>query len=116
MRSACETISPTPKRSKALHLNGCNAFAWRTCYECLLADRREVSSRAKTLILLEHVKDEMVPRVVTSRARVVVVPTAVVHWNLHLSRVAIVHAVAAAIVVIATEVLWVEDVGIMVEA
>lgn len=45
------------------------------------------------LTFLEHVKYEVVAPVVASRAGIVVVPMLVVHWNLHLRRIAVVHAV-----------------------
>lgn len=65
---------------------------------------------------LEHVGQEMVTGVVTALAWVFVVPLAVVHRNLHFGWVAIVHAVATAIVFATVEVLWIEDVRIVVES
>ncbi len=66
-------------------------------------------------ISLEHVEYEVVSPVISVVAWISVVPLTVVYGDLHLGRVTIVHAVAAAIVLVAPKVLWVIDVRIMVE-
>ena len=65
---------------------------------------------------LEYVGNEMVTGVVSALAWILVVPLAVVHRNLHFGWVAIVHAVAAAVVFAAVEVLWIEDIRVVVES
>ena len=47
---------------------------------------------------------------------VVIMPVAIVHGNLHLWWIAIVHAITAPIVVAALEILWVENIRIVVKA
>lgn len=65
---------------------------------------------------LEHVGDEMVAPVVAAARWVFVVPFLVVHRNLHFGWVTIVQAVAAAVVLVAVEVLWIVHERIVVEA
>jgi len=55
-------------------------------------------------------------KVVPARAWVVVVPLLVVNRNSHFSRIAVVKAIGAAVIVVAPIVLWVSDVRIVVEA
>ena len=64
---------------------------------------------------LEHVQNEMVSPVIPARTGIVIVPTPVVHGNLHLRWIAVVQAIAALIVFAATEILWIVDIGVVVE-
>lgn len=57
----------------------------------------------------------MVTAVIPPGRWIFIVPTAIVDGNLHFSRIAIVHAVAASIVLAAVEVLWIVNVWIVVK-
>jgi len=65
---------------------------------------------------LERIEDEVVPGVIATTARIHVVPLLVVDGNPHFWRIAMVQAVAAAVVLLSPEILWVVDVGVVVEA
>lgn len=64
---------------------------------------------------LEHIEDEVVPRMVAAWARVLVVPVPVVNWDLHFRRVTVVQAIAALVVLAPQEVLGIKHVRVMVE-
>ncbi len=66
--------------------------------------------------MLEHVKNEMVAGVVASIAGIFVMPLPVINRNLHFCGITMVKAVAAAIVLVALEVLWVENVWVVIES
>ena len=55
------------------------------------------------------------PRVVLAAVGVVVVPLAIVHRHSHFRRIAMVHIVAATVILVAPEVLRVVHVGVMVK-
>jgi hypothetical protein len=73
-------------------------------------------SQCRSLGRLEHVKDEMVAPMVPSVGRILIIPVAVVNRDLSFGSIAIVHAIAAAVVLIPVKVLWVVDVRVVVEA
>ena len=52
---------------------------------------------------------------VTLRRWIVVVPLAIVNWDLHFRRVSMVKTIAAAKVLIAIEVLWIVNIRIVIE-
>ncbi len=56
------------------------------------------------------------PPVVAARTGVIVVPMAIVDWDLHFRWITVVHTIAALIVLATAIVLWVEHVRIVVES
>src|SRR3954468_8533130 len=64
---------------------------------------------------LEDVENEVGPFVIRTWSRVIAKPMAVVHWDPHLGRIAVVQAVGAAVVLVAPIVLRVVHVRVMVE-
>lgn len=75
-------------------------------------DRREGS----IFLLLKDVQDEVMAPVVPALVGIIVVPMPVVDGDLHFRWIPMVHAVAAAVVLVAAKVLRVVDVGIVVKA
>jgi len=73
-------------------------------------------SPSSACVSLEDVGYEVMTPVVAFLAGILVMPTAVVDRNLHLGRIAIVQAIAAAVVLVAIKILWVVNVGIVQEA
>ena len=65
---------------------------------------------------LEHVQDKMVARVKAALAWVVVVPLFVVDRDSHLRRIPMVHAIAATVVLLTVEILWVVNIRVVIEA
>lgn len=57
----------------------------------------------------------MVTGVITAIGWIVIVPMLVVHRNLHFWWIAIVHIIAAAIIFVTPEILWIKNIRIMVE-
>ncbi len=54
--------------------------------------------------------------VVWSTGRIIIIPLAIIDWDLHFGWIAIIHTIAAAIVLVAVEVLWVIHVRIVLES
>ena len=65
---------------------------------------------------LENVGQEVVSPVISLGCWIVIVPLAVVNWDLHFRRISMVEAVAAAIVLIAIKVLWIVHIWVVIES
>ena len=65
---------------------------------------------------LEYVRQEVMSPVVPLSSWIVIIPFAVVNWDLHLSRVSLVEAIAAAIILVAIEILWIIDIRVVIES
>ena len=65
---------------------------------------------------LEYVGQEMVAPMISLSGWIIIVPLAIVNWDLHFSRISMVEAIAAAIVLVSIEVLWIVNVWIMIES
>ena len=72
-------------------------------------------AEAQTHPPLKDVQVEVVPLVVLSGLRVVVLPLAIVDRNTHLGRISIIEAVCTAVVFTAPEILWVVNIRVVVE-
>ena len=68
------------------------------------------------MIALEDVEDKVMSAVVQPRARIIVVPLLVVDRNSHFRWIAVVQTIAAAIVLIRPEILWIVHIRVVVKA
>jgi len=64
---------------------------------------------------LEYVENKVVAPMVPPIGRILIIPMPIVDGNLGLRCIAIVHAVAAAIVLAPVEILWIVNVRIVIE-
>ena len=65
---------------------------------------------------LENVGQEMMAPMISLSGRIVIVPLAIVNWDLHFCRISMVETIATAIILVPIEVLWVVHVWIVIES